>query len=117
MWKQTAAEMVNCTVLDRRGQNQTSLSPDDIGFFCYYYIIFLLITVINLCGNSLVIVSSLRRPHLRTPENYFIISLATSDILHGMVYTVYNISHMELAVIKNTFSKDSVLCIKPCCAI
>ena len=85
---------------DRRGGSE---SPDVL-FLCYYYITFLVITLVNLCGNSLILVS-VRRTKLRVPENYCIFSLATSDLIHGVVYTVYNISHMNVPAIRAMISK------------
>ena len=76
----------------------------DIGFYCYYYGTFFAITLVNLCGNSLILVSA-RRRNIRTPENYFIFSLAVSDILYGVTYTLYNINHMDFHAVKIMTSK------------
>ena len=98
--------MENLTVTNNGSEkNETHLRLSlDIAYYCYYYGIFLLITLVNFCGNSLILVSA-RRRNLRTPENYFIFSLAVSDILYGMVYTLYNIGKMEVQAVKVITSK------------
>ena len=37
-----------------------------------------------------------RSVFFRCPSNYFIVSLAFSDIMMGLAYALYNVSHMEL---------------------
>ena len=87
----------NSTIWTNR--NHTDLAPDVV-FYCYYYGVFLVIALVNFCGNGLILVSA-RRRNLRTPENYFIFSLATSDLIHGMVYICYNVSHMEIPAVRD----------------
>ena len=88
-----------------RYNGTNSVKSIDIGFYCYYYGIFFVITLVNLCGNSLILVSA-RRKNLRIPENYFIFSLAVSDILYGVTFTLYNIVHMDIPAVKLMTSKQ-----------
>ena len=99
--------MENSTQPNNTTIRDTSESTE-VGFMCYYYGIFLVLTLVNFSGNSLIL-TSIRHRNLRTPGNYFIFSLAASDLLHGIVYTVYNISHMELAGVR-IFICKYILC-------
>lgn len=67
----------------------------DVIFFVYYYGIFIALTCINIPGNLLVLSTVLKHYQLRQPCNYYIASLAFSDFLIGIVYPIYNISHLE----------------------
>ncbi|XP_070544685.1 beta-2 adrenergic receptor-like [Ptychodera flava] len=71
-------------------------SAGDSAYFVYYYTTLITLTLINICGNSLVIVSVATFRTLRNVSNYFITSLSCSDILLGIFYTLYNLSHMEV---------------------
>ncbi len=73
----------------------------DVGFLTYYYGLFIVITLVNIPGNIIVIVTVLRHEHLRQPCNYYISSLAVSDLLRAFVYPVYNISHIGVATISD----------------
>lgn len=73
----------------------TDSKHTDALFFVYYYGIFSILTCINIPGNLIVISTVLKHQQLRQPCNYCIASLAVSDFLIGLVYPVYNISHLE----------------------
>lgn len=64
-------------------------------FYVYYYGMFSIIASINIPGNILVIRTVMRTPNLRQPCNFYIVSLAVTDLLIGFIYPVYNISHLE----------------------
>lgn len=81
------------------GSNALDLE-DDLYFIIYYYGFFLSLSFINIPGNILVIVTILKHRRLRIPNNYFLVSLAVSDLLIGFVYPIYNISHLEVSWIK-----------------
>ncbi|KAJ8315356.1 hypothetical protein KUTeg_007506 [Tegillarca granosa] len=66
-----------------------------IGYIIYYYGIFCVIFVVNICGNTLVICTMLRHRALRQPCNYILLSLAVSDIFIGVIYPLYNVSHLD----------------------
>ncbi|CAC5376076.1 ADORA2B [Mytilus coruscus] len=72
-----------------------TLTQGDILFFIYYYGIFGLLTCINIPGNLIVVLTVVKHHQLRQPCNYYIASLAVSDFLIGIVYPIYNISHLE----------------------
>lgn len=63
-----------------------------------------------LCGNALVLTALYRFKRLRTPSNYFIISLATSDLGAGVFLPIG--LYMELT---SKHSLPSSLCLLPYC--
>ncbi len=67
---------------------------DTVAYPAFYLLSISLIAVVTIVGNTLVLVVFLKRAELRVPANYFIISLAFSDLIQGMTYTCYNISHL-----------------------
>ena len=57
-------------------------------------------------GNVLVVYVIRKHPHMKEePSNYFMLSLACSDFTLGIIYSIYNVSHMKLTSIKNTLGK------------
>ncbi|XP_070545110.1 adenosine receptor A1-like [Ptychodera flava] len=81
-----------------------SPSSDDVisyaVFYGYYYSILILLTVVNIAGNSLVVAAVMKFRALRSNVNsYFIASLACSDILCGTFYCLYQLGHMHTSVI------------------
>ena len=42
-----------------------------------------------------------RHKQLRQPGNYFIVSLACSDLVLSLIYPVYNLAHLELQQIQD----------------
>ena len=79
--------------------------PEEIIFLVYYYGSILFLTTLNLIGNSMVILSMFRHRNLRVPSNYFIFSLAWSDLLLGITYPIYNVAHLEHPTITEVFGK------------
>ncbi len=73
-----------------------NLTKDDWMFYVYYYALLIGITTVNLLGNTMIIIAVIRHKRLRSSNNYFIISLAISDIVLGIAYTLYNSSHMRI---------------------
>ena len=73
----------------------TDATASDIGFFIYYYGILLTLSVIGIVGNSMVVVGIVRHSALRTPANYFILSLAISDLLLAICYPIYDVTHLD----------------------
>lgn len=79
---------------------------EDIGFLVYYLGILFVIMCVNIPGNCLVISTVLRHDTLRQPCNYYIVSLAVTDLLIGIVYPIYNISHLSsMAPISDALGK------------
>jgi hypothetical protein len=88
----------NATSILNATNNMTlpwEITSHDAIFFVYYYGIFIALTCINIPGNLLVLSTVLKHYQLRQPCNYYIASLAFSDFLIGIVYPIYNISHLE----------------------
>ena len=46
-----------------------------------------------------------RHPQLRQPANYFIVSLACSDLVLSLIYPVYNLAHLELQEIQDVLGE------------
>ena len=59
--------------------------PDVPGGANYAAVVLVLIPLLTVFGNSLVIVSVIREKSLRTVTNYFITSLATSDVMVALL--------------------------------
>ena len=81
------------------------LHSDDIVFYTFNIGLICLISAVNIVGNTLVIQSVLRHRTLKVPGNYFILSLACSDLMTGIIYPFYNISHMVIGDVLNTLGK------------
>lgn len=75
--------------------NNETIVVTDIVFSIYYYGSYSLLTVVNIIGNSFVIAVIIRHEKLREPHNYFMVSLAFSDLLVGVAYPLYNLTHLE----------------------
>ena len=94
-------------------QTQDSTTLDDIVFLVYYYGILIILSLVNIVGNSIVITGLFRNRSLLVPGHYFIISLALSDICLGLVFPLYNVSHVDFVDVmdgtvgKYTFTKYS----------
>jgi hypothetical protein len=88
---------VNCTDCGRR-----VLLRDwyDYVFYAYYYGLLSVLTIVNVAGNTAVISSILRHRQLRLPANYFLFSIACSDLILGIIYPIYNVSHIDRPEIK-----------------
>lgn len=81
------------------------IKEPDVVFNIYYYGLFFTLTLINIPGNILVVTTVLRHRQLRQPANYFLVSLAFSDLLMGCLYPVYNISHLDIPSVSGTLGE------------
>ena len=50
-----------------------------------------------------------RHPQLRQPGNYFIVSLACSDLVLSLIYPVYNIGDLDLPQIQDVLGEMTPL--------
>ena len=82
-----------------------ALTSVPVDFYTFYYSLILVMAVIAVVGNVLVIKVICGNRALRSPANYFVISLAVSDLMQGVAYPVYNVSHMELPEILLTLGE------------
>lgn len=82
-----------------------TFSTSDIIFFTYYYGLLLVLSAVNISGNGIILYGMVKHRHLRVPGNYFIFSLAVSDFSLGIIYPIYNVSHVEIDSIKNTLGE------------
>jgi len=46
-----------------------------------------------------------RHHKLRQPGNYFIVSLACSDLVLSLIYPVYNMAHLDLQRVQDVLGK------------
>ena len=84
--------------------------PSDIAFFVYYYGGLLVLSTIGIVGNSMVIVGITRHRSLRTPNNYFILSLALSDLLLAILYPIYDVTHLDDDYANELLGNHSLFC-------
>ncbi len=63
------------------------------------------VAFVAIVGNLIVIIVMLRTGRLRTPTNYFMISLAFSDLMQAVTYPLYNFGHIPGFVLTKAFSK------------
>ena len=76
------------------GQPQCQRDTDnDLATIITFDIATILICTFSVVGNSLVLYVINKSPELVQPMNYFIFSLAISDLLQGTVYPVYTFAH------------------------
>lgn len=99
-YSNSAGKEVNCSLYDSLHPHTSK--TEDVIFYTIYFTILFFFTAVNIVGNSIIIHTIRRRPNLRVPGYYFIFSLAISDLGLGIVYPIYNISHMFVPAITNT---------------
>ena len=68
----------------------------------------LLISIVCVICNSLVIFVMAKNRNLDSPLNYVITSLAVSDLLQGVAYGAYNLSHINVDNIRYTLGNISL---------
>ena len=76
-----------------------------ITFHVYYYVPLGILAILCIGGNGIIIRVILKYPKLQTPTNYFLLSLACSDFMHGVVYPIYQVSHIDIPQVYDFFSK------------
>ena len=104
--KQLPKLIGNYQELSLYGSNTTATTSDgDALFYAYYYGVLFLLTLVGLVGNILVIRAVWKHDKLRLPANYFIFSLACSDLGLVLLYPIYNVSHIEDEGIKATLGE------------
>ena len=81
------------------------LKGDDVIYYVYKYTFVGILTVICLMGNALVIATLPRSRKFSRPSVYFIVSLACSDFMSGIIFPIYVVSHIEVEAIQNTLGK------------
>ncbi len=73
---------------------RTYNGTDAVAYPAFYLLFMSIIAAVTIVGNTLVIVVFLKRAEVRVPANYFIISLAFSDLIQGVTFHCYNLSHL-----------------------
>ena len=67
----------------------------DIVFFVYYLGVLTVLSLVGIVGNTMVIRALFLHRDLRSPNNYFVLSLAVSDLLLGVTYPLYDVLHLS----------------------
>ncbi len=80
----------------------------------FYFTSVSVVALVSIVGNLIVIIVMLSTERLRTPTNYFMISLAVSDLMIGVTYPLYNFGHIPGFVLTEAFSKYAVNIIYSC---
>lgn len=77
----------------------------DVGIYTFHLVGILGMAALCIIGNALVIFIMTKECNMTQPLNCFIVSLACSDLLQGLVYAVYNISHLNVPLIRSFLGK------------
>ena len=80
-------------------------SPEDPAAFTVQLSGILFLAALCIFGNSIVIYVMVKDKSLNSPLNYFITSLAISDLMQGVIYAIYNIGHINVDSIRLTLGK------------
>jgi hypothetical protein len=75
-------------------------SDANTGVYAFHLIGILGMATLCIIGNSIVIFIMTRECDMNSPLNCFIVSLGCSDLLQGILYAVYNISHLPVPAIR-----------------
>lgn len=79
----------------------------DAGVFTFHLSAILFLATICIVGNSTVIFVMMKeKKSLNSPLNYFITSLAVSDLFQGIIYGIYNLGHINVDNIRFTIGKS-----------
>ena len=81
------------------------LTEDEKWFYLYYYSLMFIITLVSIVGNSFILIVYARHQKLRSPSNHSIATLAFADLSSTILYSLYNISHMEIPEIQMELGK------------
>ncbi len=71
----------------------------------FYFTSVSAVALVSIVGNLIVIIVMLRTKRLRIPTNYFMISLAVSDLMIGVTYPLYNFGHLPGFVLTEVFGE------------
>ena len=81
-------------------------SGGDTAVFSFHLSAISVIAGICIFGNTLVIFVMTQKNKIKTPFNSLITSLAASDLLQGLVYALYNLSHINIDFIRFTLGQS-----------
>ena len=81
------------------------LTSEDIAFAVYVGTVLSVICLICFIGNGLIIHGILYYPSLRQVHNWFVLSLAVSDIMQGLTMPFYFLNHATSIQMKDEFGK------------
>ena len=104
----TSLDPIGYTVDGVCFSNET-LSLNDIIFGVFYVSGVFLICIICFIGNGLIIHAILYYKHLQTVHNWFILSLAISDVIQGITIPFYTMGHTSKLVILEGLGKTKFI--------
>lgn len=82
-----------------------SSADDSIGVYTFHLIGILGMATLSIVGNSIVIFIMVKECKLASALNCFIVSLAASDLSQGVLYAIYNISHLNVPSVRYALGK------------
>ncbi len=86
----------------------TDTATRDDTYERFYFTSISAVALVFIVGNLIVIIVMLRTERLRTPTNYFMISLAVSDLTQGVVYPLYNFGYIPGFVLAKVFGEYAI---------
>ena len=87
------------------------LSQDDKIYMGYYFTGLVTICVICFIGNGLVVHAILYYDYLRQVHNWFVLSLAVSDMIQGVTMPVYTLGHSSKLTIMQGLGEFVCACL------
>ncbi len=90
------------------GAGASTATRDDT-YEKFYFTSISAVALVSIVGNFIVIIVMLGTKRLRTPTNYFMISLGFSDLMQGVVYPLYNFGHISGFALTEVFGKYTAL--------
>ena len=95
-----------------RDSNETfgGLAKEDKIYSGYYLTGIVVICVICFIGNGLIIHAILYYSYLRQVHNWFVLSLAVSDVIQGVTIPFYTLGHPSNVVILPGLRKSTCTC-------
>ena len=96
-----------------RDSNETfnGLAKEDKIYSGYYLTGIVVICIICFVGNGLIIHAILYYSYLRQVHNWFVLSLAVSDVIQGVTIPFYTLGHPSNVVILPGLRKSTCSCV------
>ena len=77
----------------------------NVGVYTFHLVGILGMATVCIVGNCLVIFVMTKECKLNTPLNCFIVSLACSDLCQGVLYAIYNVSHINVKSVRGALGE------------
>jgi hypothetical protein len=79
----------------------------NVAVYTFHLVGILGMAALCIVGNTIVICVMTLECKLNTALNCFIVNLAVSDLLQGVIYAIYNISHLNVPFIRHALGMYS----------